>query len=285
MPVTDGWLNVFRLSAADPVPDTNPDLQAVGQLLRGAGPAAWLTTTVDDALAAMDQSGADRALLTVCADDDDLPAATPRPATLSVGRAACKQEPERFRLVLQLLDVSSPHKTAELVRADGGLDEVVAVGVFPAALRCDLNDRKLYPVYEACIEAGLPVRINLGVAGPMAPSKHQHPELLEGVLLDFPELTVIGCHMGHPYEALLMQLMMKFPQLHLLTSAYLPKYFDPAVVRFMNSSRGIGRILFGSDHPGIPLMRALAEARQLPISPAALDQYLGTALCGLVGWP
>lgn len=285
MPITDGWLNVFRHSAEDPVPDANADLLAVGELLGGAGPAAWLTTTVDDALAAMDASGAERALLTVCADEDELPAATPRPAALAVGRAACEQAPERFRLVLQLLDVSAPHRTAELVRAHGCLDEVVAVGVFPAALRCDLNDRKLYPVYEACIEAGLPVRINLGIAGPMAPSKHQHPELLESVLLDFPELTVIGCHMGHPYEALLIQLMMKFSQLYLLTSAYLPKYFDPAVVHFMGSSRGIGRVLFGSDHPGIPLERALAEARQLPISDAAMEQYLGTALCDVVGWP
>jgi predicted TIM-barrel fold metal-dependent hydrolase len=285
MPVTDGWLNVFRRSAEDPVPHSNSDLQAVGRLLGGTGPAAWLTTTVDDALAAMDRSGTERALLTVCADEDELPPDAPRPAALSIGRAAYQQAPDRFRLVLQLLDVRAPHRTAELVRAHGSLDEVVAVGVFPAALRCDLNDRKLYPVYEACIGAGLPVRINLGVAGPMAPSKHQHPELLESVLLDLPELTVIGCHMGHPYEALLIQLMMKFSKLYLLTSAYLPKYFDPAIVRFMDSSRGVGRIFFGSDHPGIPLERAIAEAQELPISPQALDQFLGTALCHVVGWP
>ena len=77
---------------------------------------------------------------------------------------------------------------------------------------------------------------------------------------------------------------MKFPSLFLLTSGYLPKYFDPAVVRFMASSRGVGRILFASDHPGIPLPTAIAEARKLALSEEALDQYLGTALGKVLGW-
>ena len=34
--------------------------------------------------------------------------------------------------------------------------------------------------------------------------------------------------MGHPYEALLIQYMLKWPQLHLMTSAYLATYMDPA---------------------------------------------------------
>jgi len=33
--------------------------------------------------------------------------------------------------------------------------------------------------------------------------------LLEDVLIDFPSLPVIGAHMGHPYEALLIQYMLK----------------------------------------------------------------------------
>jgi predicted TIM-barrel fold metal-dependent hydrolase len=90
--------------------------------------------------------------------------------------------------------------------------------------------------------------------------------------------------MGHPYGALLVRLMMKLPNLYLMTSGYLAKYFDPAVVRFMGSSRGIGRVLFASDHPGIPMARALEEARTLPISDDALDQFLGTALGDVLGW-
>jgi predicted TIM-barrel fold metal-dependent hydrolase len=281
VPVTDGWINVFRLDADDPVQAPDDDMKAVGELFRGDGPAAWLSTTVADALAAMDQSGTERALLTVGE------AGKPSAVTLlgvADGIEACRRAPDRLRLTLQIQDVSSPHAAAQLVREHGAREEVVAVGVMPSYVGYDLDDRKLYPLYDACIELGLPVRINVGVAGPALPSKHQHPELLEDLLLDFPELTVIACHMGHPYEVLLIRLMMKLPNLYLLTSGYLPKYFDPAIVRFMTSSRGIGRVLFGSDHPGIPLPKALDEARKLGLGDNALDQFLGDRLCLILGW-
>jgi hypothetical protein len=285
MPIVDGWMNVFRLSAADAVSAPDADMQSVGRLFGGDGPEAWLAHTLDDALDAMDQSGADRGVLTVRGLPADGPRSSGSLMTVEDGLAACRMAAGRFRLVLHLQEVTSPRDTACLVRKYAAHDEVAAVGVFPAYLNVDLHDRKLYPVYETCIEQGLPVRMNLGIAGPMVPSRHQHPAFLEDLLIDFPDLTVIGCHMGHPYEALVIRLMLKFPRLYLMSSGYLPKYFDPALVRFMGSSRGIGRVMFGSDHPGIPLSRAMGEARKLPISEDALDQFLGDALCDVLGWP
>jgi uncharacterized protein len=285
MPVVDGWLNVFRVSADDPVQAPDAGLRATHELFGGADPSSWLATTLDDALEVMDRTGTERALVGVTMrHPEERRSADVELPPLAVGLAACRRAPQRIRLVSQVHDVSSPHALARAVREHGAHDEVVAVGVFPAALACDLNDRRLYPAYSACIDLDLPVRINLGIAGPPVPSRHQHPELLEELLLDFPELTVIGCHMGHPYERLVIRLMMKFRRLHLMTSGYLPRYFAPELVRFMGSSRGVGRIMFGSDHPGIPLDRALDEARKLPISAEALDQYLGDALCEVLGW-
>jgi predicted TIM-barrel fold metal-dependent hydrolase len=284
MPIADGWMNVFRLTDADPVPSPDADLQVVGELFGGSGPEVWLAQTVGDALEAMDQTGTERGLLTVRAQSAGGPAGNDKLLSVEDGLTACRMADERFRLVLHLQDVRSPRDNACLVREHAAIDEIVALGVFPSYLGADLHDRRLYPVYEACIEHGLPVRLNLGIAGPMVPSRHQHPELLDDLLIDFPELTVIGCHMGHPYEALLVRLMIKYPRLYLMTSGYLPKYLDPAVVQFMGSSRGIGRVIFGSDHPGIPLQRALEEARKLPIREDALDKYLGTALCDVLGW-
>jgi predicted TIM-barrel fold metal-dependent hydrolase len=282
VPVTDGWVNVFRLDADEPVQAPDDDMNAVGDLFRGDGPAAWLATTVADALAAMDAAGTERAVLTVGEGPGKADAVTL--LGVDAGIEAVRRAPDRLRLALQIQDVSSPHAAARLVREHGARHEVVMVGVMPSYVGCDLNDRRLYPMYDACIDLGLPVRINIGIAGPALPSRHQHPELLEDLLLDFPDLTVIGCHMGHPYEALVIRLLMKLPNLYLLTSGYSPKYFDPAVVRFMGSSRGMGRVLFASDHPGIPLPKAMAEARKLPLGDDALQQYLGDGLCEVLGW-
>ena len=95
------------------------------------------------------------------------------------------------------------------------------------------------------------------------------------MLIDFKGMTVIGAHMGHPYEGLLMQYMLKWPDLYLSNSAFLAKYMDRALVDFMSSSRGLGRVLFASDHPFLPMQRAVAAARELPLSDAAADAYLG----------
>ena len=154
---------------------------------------------------------------------------------------------------------------------------VVLIRVTPLVEQFELNHRLYYPVYATCVELGLPVSINVGIPGPQVRSRCQDPVLLEDVLIDFPQLTVIGAHMGHPYEALLIQYMLKWPQLHLMSSAYLATYFDPALVTFMDSSRGRGRVWWASDHPVIPAKKALDAARDLPLSDEGMAEFLGGA--------
>jgi predicted TIM-barrel fold metal-dependent hydrolase len=72
-----------------------------------------------------------------------------------------------------------------------------------------------------------------------------------------------------------MQYMLKWPDLYLSNSAYLAKYMDPALVAFMDSSRGLGRVLYASDHPFLPMEKAVAAARDLPLSDAAAQAYVG----------
>ena len=46
----------------------------------------------------------------------------------------------------------------------------------------------------------------------------------------------------------------------------------------MDSSRGRGRILFASDHPVLPMAKALDAARALPLSEDGMAEYLGDAM-------
>jgi predicted TIM-barrel fold metal-dependent hydrolase len=139
-------------------------------------------------------------------------------------------------------------------------------------------------VYERCEALGLPVTVNVGVPGPKFRARTQDPFDLDDVLIDFPGLTVIGAHMGHPWEDLLIRLMMKYDQLYLSNSAYLARYIDPAVVKFMGSSRGLGKLIFASDEPLLPMARALEDARALPISAEALAAFLGGAAEAAFRW-
>ncbi len=183
--------------------------------------------------------------------------------------------PDRLRAALDVDRPDRPARQCARLRALAAHPAVALVRVTPLVHQYPLNDKLYYPIYEACAELGLPVSINVGIPGPRVRSACQHPELLEDVLIDFKGLTVIGAHMGHPYEALLMQYMLKWPDLYLSNSAYLAKYMDPALVSFMGSKRGFGRVLFASDHPFLPMERAVDAARDLPLSADAAAAYLG----------
>ncbi|MGP8058948.1 MAG: amidohydrolase family protein [Acidimicrobiales bacterium] len=181
----------------------------------------------------------------------------------------------RFLVAAVADDPDSPVDQVARLRDLAAHPLLALVRVTPLVHQYPLNHRLYYPLYAACCELGLPVSINLGVPGPRVRSDCQHPGLLEDVLIDFPGLVVIGAHMGHPYEPLLITYMLKWPDLYLSNSAYLARYMDPALVAFMGSSRGRGRVLFASDHPFLAMDRAVAAARALPLDDQSMAAYLG----------
>jgi hypothetical protein len=257
--VVDIWVNLLPPDALKAFLG-QPGFEGMEDLFGDFGDASGL----DVLLGAMDRTGVDVGIMT---------------AGLSAGTedvlALADEHSDRLAVAAMVDSPGTPTANARRVRALSRHERFRLVRVAPLVAQVPLNDRTYYPVYATCEELGLPVAINVGIPGPRVRSGCQDPVLLEDVLIDFPGLVVIGAHMGHPYEALLMQYMMKWPNLYLSTTAYLAKYLDPALVRFMDSSRGIGRVLFGSDHPFLPLGRAMAEGRALPLAPDAMDAFLG----------
>jgi predicted TIM-barrel fold metal-dependent hydrolase len=268
--VVDAWVNLIpeafaaRWAAKD-------EQQGAVQLF---GSDLAKSPTVEGLLEAMDEAGIQTGVLTSGLSD-------PERAHRKGGFAAedfiaiAEEHPGRFLVSPTVDRVATPSDNVRRIRELAQHPSVVLGRVTPLVEQVELSHRLYYPFYAACEELALPVSINVGIPGPQVRSRCQDPVLLEDVLIDFPKLTVIGAHMGHPYEALLIQYMLKWPQLHLMTSAYLATYMDPALVRFMDSSRGRGRVLFASDHPVLPAKKALDAARALPLSDDAMALFLG----------
>ena len=187
----------------------------------------------------------------------------------------CDAHPGRFLVAGGVGDPSRPGRAVKRIRALAQHPRFAMVRVMPLATQVATNDARHYPIYQVCEELGIPVGINVGVPGPRVRSRVQHPELLEDVLIDFPELTVIGAHGGHPYEELLINYMRKWDRLYLSCTAFAPKYLDPSLLRFMASSTGRGRVLWGSDDPWFPMSRSLTEARGLDLDDEAMTLFLG----------
>ena len=260
MDVLDLWVNlVTEQSAADFL--GQEENAHIPGYLGGEGSAG---VGVAQLLGVMDELGVATGVLTPGLDRH---AAT----SLEVADA----HPGRFLVAAVLLDPARPGRNVRRIRELAEHPRFSMVRVTPLTSQVAIDDARHYPVYQVCEELGIPVGINVGVPGPRVRSNVQHPERLEPVLIDFPDLVVVGAHMGHPYEELLMNYMRKWPNLYLSCTAYAPRYFDPNLVKFMNTSAYRGRVLWGSDEPWFPMRRSLEEARALPLDEEAMGLFLG----------
>ena len=269
MTVVDLWVNALSPKAAQAFLGRAGN-EGIPDLLGGDLSAA---SSLSQLVATMDACAVDVGVVALglsAADTDDM-------------LDALAALPGRLRAALVVDRPDRPVRQCTRLRALAEHPAVALVRVTPLVDQYPLNDKLYYPVYETSAELGLPVSINVGIPGPRVRSACQHPQLLEDVLIDFKGLPVIGAHMGHPYEALIMQYMLKWPDLYLSNSAYLARYMDPALVSFMGSTRGAGRVLFASDHPFLAMERAVDAARHLPLSEAAAEAYMGGTAARLLG--
>jgi len=94
-----------------------------------------------------------------------------------------------------------------------GVATAIALGLFGAgtarAQVCNgpyCPDKKMYPVYAACVELDIPIFINAGVPGPRFPMYPQKVEHIDEVMYDFPELTLVTRHGCEPWTDLAIKL-------------------------------------------------------------------------------
>ncbi len=114
------------------------------------------------------------------------------------------------------------------------------------------DDRRYYPLYAECIELDIPFCLQVGHTGPLRPSEPGRPiPYLEQVALDFPELRIVGGHIGYPWTVEMITLARKYENVYIDTSAYKPSRYPPELVDYLRRG-GRKKILFGSNYPMLP---------------------------------
>ncbi|MFQ5525256.1 MAG: amidohydrolase family protein [Thermoanaerobaculia bacterium] len=126
------------------------------------------------------------------------------------------------------------------------------------------NDKHYWPAFIKCAELGVPVCIQVGHTGPLLPSECGRPIYLDEVALAFPELTILGCHLGQPWHEEMMTLAWKHSNLYVETSARTPKHWPASFLDFV---RGWGRdkVIWATDFPLLSFERTLAELEELEL--------------------
>jgi uncharacterized protein len=70
-------------------------------------------------------------------------------------------------------------------------------------------------------------------------------------------------HGGEPWADLCVKLMLKWPNLYYMSSAFAPKHLPAEIVQFMNT-RGAHKVMFASDYPLLDFERCLKEIAEMP---------------------
>ena len=153
---------------------------------------------------------------------------------------------------------------------------IKSVSVFPCGLnpQVPINDKKMYPLYAACVELGLPILVNVGVPGPRVPMQAQKLELVDEVCWFFPELKFVMRHGAEPWEALAVKLMLKYPNLYYSTSAFAPKHYPQAIIDYANT-RGAHKVMYAGYYPmGLSLERIFRELPDVPFRDEVWPAFL-----------
>ncbi len=111
------------------------------------------------------------------------------------------------------------------------------------------NDESLWPVYEKATDLGLPILSHGGGLFHMG-KEFTIPSNFEGVLENFPDLTLIIAHMGiwsnfNKYKAGALKLAERFSNVYFDISDVI----NDGIIEFVRKI-GIDRVMFGSDYPG-----------------------------------
>lgn len=183
----------------------------------------------------------------------------------------CAQYPDRFCGLAGL----DPYRGMQGLRdLEQAVSEYGFVGAhfYPHWFGLAPDHAKWYPYYAKCCELGVPVMLQVGHNLVYSRSRRLpsvgRPICLDQVAIDFPELPIIGIHIGVPWTDEMISMAWKHANIYIGVDAYAPKHWPPQLVHYLNTY-GRGKVLFGTDWPVIDPIRGTSEIAALDLHPEA----------------
>ena len=220
--------------------------------------------TIDQYLDKMDLAGIERSLLiAVRAGDIRVPESFEIP--YSRVYEICQEHPARFS---GLAGIDPFRGMAGLKDLEEAVNDMGFVGAHLYPHWCELppDHAKYYPYYAKCCELDIPIMMQVG-HNLVYSRKRRLPSVgkpiyLDQVAIDFPELKLIGIHIGIPWTEEMISMCWKHENVFTAGDAYAPKYWPESFVHYANSY-GKNKVMFGTDWPVIDPVRAVKEIEDL----------------------
>jgi predicted TIM-barrel fold metal-dependent hydrolase len=220
--------------------------------------------TIDEYLAKMDKAGIERSfLIAVRAGDINKKGGFEIPYRQVYD--ICQQHPDRFSGLAGIDPFRGMQQLRDLEEA---VNEFGFIGAHLYPHWCELppDNAKYYPTYAKCCELDIPIMMQVGHN--LVYSRERRlpsvgrPIALDQVAIDFPELKLIGIHIGIPWTDEMISMCWKHENVYTAGDAYAPKYWPKEYVHYANSY-GKHKVMFGTDWPVIDPERAVNEVDEL----------------------
>lgn len=261
--IIDAWAQPATRKAMELMPE-------IARLFKQSGAGKIMETglTTEQIIQAMDSAGIQKLMLS----------AWHRPGQWvhhndDVGMMV-RQYPERF-VGVAAVNLEKPVEAVhELERAVKELG-FKALRVVPWLWNRPPNDKFYFPLYIKCIELDIPFCTQVGHTGPLMPSETGRPiPYLDEVALIFPELKIVGGHIGFPWTDEMIGLAWKHENVFIDTSAYLPRYYPPQLVHYLKTY-GQDKVLFGTNFPQLSLEKCVQQVLELGLPEEIQAKFLG----------
>lgn len=141
---------------------------------------------------------------------------------------------------------------------------------------CDLDDRRLYPLYEKCLEHDLTLFPQ--TSGPWGGKSidYAHPRHIDQVAEDFPALRIIAGHACYPYVREAIIVAARHENVFLSPDMYIVQMGSEDWVKSLNRNFfGLqDQFLFGTSFPSVPIKPLMDEFWTLGIKDEVLPKIL-----------
>ena len=141
---------------------------------------------------------------------------------------------------------------------------------------CDIDDRRLYPLYEKCLEHDMVFFPQ--TSGPWGGKNidYAHPRHIDQVAEDFPQLRIIAGHACYPYVREAIIVASRHDNVFLSPDMYVVQMGSEDWVKSLNRNYfGLqDQFLFATCFPSIPLKPFMEEFWTLPLKEEILPKIL-----------
>ncbi|WP_210497107.1 amidohydrolase family protein [Microvirga antarctica] len=267
----DAVVNIWTPEALAHRPDWGPGF-FVGKMKADSGLMSGIS--LEAMIERMDRAGIERGfLIAPKAGRVGLPGCYHLP--YSIVANAVSRYPDRFSALAGIDPFEGMDGVRALERAVKD-DGFIGAHCYPHWFDLPPDDAKYYPFYAKCVELDIPYQLQVGQSMIYAPEHRTRsvgrPITLDGIACDFPELRLIGIHVGIPWTDEMIAMAWKHPNVFIGSDAHSPKYWPQSFVDFINSY-GQDKVIFGTDFPVLDFERTTREIAALNLKPSVKQKF------------